>query len=241
MINKDVHSRDLFSEKATSTIIIGRSFYCSHERDYEKDVKATYDAYVDALEQARKWVENFKGDLKQSAKVYGMQYIKPATATHVPLKAGVNEYIFRQKLRVFVKEVEKIDNLSPEDIAVWKVRDKKSRVADPETSSVSLNNVGEMPLTVYKIVEADGANWKDTFENLTAKLRAIKNINTFIDPAAEDGQIKSLADSCDHFDLLRGNENHIEAGVIITVPYVYEFEKPHLVDVHEVPAFSLTE
>lgn len=227
-------------ERGVTTEVIGKAIYSAHKRDYARDVSTIYEAYLDALTKAHKWVDGIEREKKNSAKVYGMHYKKPATASHISLKGNMIEYIFRQKIKVHVIEVAHIDNLSPEDIAIWKLRDRKSHLADPENMNVSHSHVAHMPLTAYKVIEADGMNWQDTFGNLVKKLNEIKNVNHYYDPASEESHIKPLSDSCDSFDLLYGNKNHIEAGVTMRIPYIYEFERPHLVEIHEVPESELT-
>ena len=222
-----------------STIAEGTASYCSHERIYTSDVRATFEAYANALKAARKWLAEFRGEHTHSARVYMTMYLKPAMAAHVALKAGVNEFKFKQRIRVFVREVDSVDECSPDHLSLWKLREKRSKVRETGSSDESKNILGQIPLTVYKIVSADGINWRDTFESLLKKLDEIKKVNYVHDPAASpEGEVVSLLNSCDSFDLLRGNENHIEAGVIMTVPYMYEFEKPHQVDVHEIPDFN---
>lgn len=219
-----------------SAIVEGTASYCAHERVYANDVKATFDAYVNALANAKKWIAEFQGDLKHSARLYMTQYVKPALATHVQHKAGITEFIFKQKIRVFVREVDSVEECTHEHYSLWRFRDLRSKVVEPESAGITAYTVGQIPVTVYKIISADGINWKDTFERLLERLDEIKNANTVHDPAAStEGELISLKYSCDTFDLLKGNENHIEAGVTMAVPYMYEFEKPHLVDVHEVP------
>jgi hypothetical protein len=225
--------KDLTSERTISTIVIGSASYFSHERVYEKDVQATFDAYKDALEQAMKWIYEFKGEQKYSAKVYMTEYLKPAKASHFPHKAGITEFIFKQRVRVFLREVTSIEECTPEMYAEWEKKEAESGLATNEAEIAGSGSCGHIPWTVYKIIKADGANWEDTFENVLKRLNALKNFNTMYDAAAES--LVSLSNSCDEFVMLRGNENHIEAGVRMTIPFVYEFEKPHLVDVHEAP------
>lgn len=219
--------------KDTSAIVTGKASYFSHERDYSKDLEAIASAFEDALNKALKWVGEYKTDHKYSAKVYETMYLKPAHASHIPHKAGVNEYIFKQRVRVFISEVTKVEPGPVKLHSEWIKKDNQSTVLDPVQGSSLLSVCGTMPCVLYKIVRADGNNLKDTFDNVLMELRKIKEYNNVQDVAAN--KMISLTKSCDEFVLLGNNENSLEVGVKMTVPYFYEFEKPHLVDIHEAP------
>ena len=77
-----------------------------------------------------------------------------------------------------------------------------------------------------------GANFTEAFDDLLVQLKLIKEYNNVAEGVCYTSV--SLINSCDEFELLHGTENHIEAGVKITMPFVYEFEKPHLTDFHDV-------
>lgn len=221
--------KNLSPEKSVSAVLTGRVSYFSHVREYEKDVQSTFDAYSDAVEKAKNWISELKNEIKDSVKVYAMEYQKPATATHKPLKAGVNEFIFYQRIRVFVKEVSEIVECSPVYYSEWKNKDRNSYLNDIYKKSGSLMPI---PGTVYKIVIGEGSNPGNTFDNVVSQLGELKKTYTMFDPVLN--KEISLVNSCDEIVLLRGNKNHIEAGASMTIPFVYEFEKPHLVEVHEV-------
>lgn len=229
MDSKSSEIKNLYPEKAISVVITGRASYFSHVREYEKDILSTFEAYKNALEKAMNWVSELKCEIKDSVKVFSTEYQKPAKATHIPLKAGINEFVFNQKIRVFVKEINEIRECSPECYIEWKNKDISSILNGMQTSSGSLMSV---PGTIYKIVMGDGEDLKNTFKNLVSQLRELKKTCSMYDPILK--KEISLLNSCDEIVLLRGNANHIEAGVSMTIPYVYEFEKPHLVEVYEV-------
>ena len=229
MDSKSSEIKNLHPEKAISVVIKGRASYFSHVREYEKDIQSTFEAYKNALEKAMNWISDFKCEMKDSVKVYSTEYQKPAKATHIPLKAGINEFVFNQSIRVFVKEIFEISECSPECYSEWKNKDNNSILLGGHSGTGSLMTI---PGTIHKIVMGDGKDLNSTFDNFISQLRELKNTFNMYDPILK--KEISLLNSCDEIVLLRGNANHLEAGVSMTIPYVYEFEKPHLVEVYEV-------
>jgi len=226
---KSPEIKNLNPERSVSAIITGKSSYFSHIREYEKDLQSTFDAYLDALDKAMNWIYEFKSELKDYIKVYTTEYQRPAKAKHIPLKAGINEFVFSQRIRVFVKEVTEIKECSQECYNDWKLKDKNSYLNSLKTIPAAHMRV---PGTVYKIVMGEGTSLKTTFENFISQLNELKKTCTMYDPVLK--RDISLMNSCDEIVLLKGNSNQIAAGVSMTLPYIFEFEKPHQVEVYEV-------
>ncbi len=224
-------------EKKYSTIVVGSASYYAHERNNESELQCAWDAYKDALLRANDWVSEYVRDFENSAKVYKTEYIGPAERAHVAGKAGINEFIVKQSVRVSVREVTNIISCTSEVYEDWENKERDCeengfKITPRPPGDVSRTSCGQIPHSVYAIIMGHGANFDETFHDLLEQLKLIKEQNDMTDGVCFD--MVSLASSCDEFELLHGTENHIEAGVKITMPFVYEFEKPHLTDFHDV-------
>jgi hypothetical protein len=224
-------------KKRYSTIVVGSASYYAHERNNESELQCAWDAYKDALVHARKWISEYERSFENSAIVYKTEYIGPAERTHVAGKAGINAFIVRQSVRVSIREVTNIISCTSEVYEDWENKEKECEehgfVATPRPpGDPRLSSCGQIPHSVYTIIMGHGANCKESFEDLLQQLDLIKLCNNMLEGVCSDSV--SLVSSCDEFELLHGTENHIEAGVKITMPFVFEFEKPHLTDFHDV-------
>lgn len=226
----------IVSIRNISAIVTGAASYHSHERDYEKDLQTILEAYQDALRKAMKWIHEYDAEHEFAALVYETMYIRPAVASHIPHKAGITEYIFKQKVRVFLKEITSVTKCPLSVLAEWEKKDRETTLQNQTDGQVTDNVCGHMPCTLYKIVSGEGSNLRDTFENVLKKLNELKIKNKVYDPASK--KLIPAANSCDEFVLLRGGNRRVDVGVKMTIPFIYEFEKPHPVDIHEVPELS---
>jgi hypothetical protein len=225
-------------KKKYSTIVVGSASYYAHERNNESELLCAWDAYNDALVHAGKWISEYERIFEHSAKVYKTEYLGPAERTHIAGKAGINEFIVKQSVRVSVREVTNVVSCTAEVYEDWENKERESEKQGFESSpiqnssSVTRPFFGQVPLSVYTIIMGHGANFTEAFDDLLVQLKLIKEYNNVAEGVCYTSV--SLINSCDEFELLHGTENHIEAGVKITMPFVYEFEKPHLTDFHDV-------
>ncbi len=226
-----------FVLKKVSAIVLGSASYYAHERNNESELQCAWDAYKDALFQAKKWMSDFQRDFENSALVYKTEYIAPAERTHISGKAGIIEFIVKQSIKISVREVTNVISCTSEVYREWEDKERESEeqgmLTTPSREGGSQgNSCGLIPHSVYAIIMGHGSNCRESFEDLLHQLKLIKECNKMSEGVCSE--YVSLTNSCDEFDLLHGTENHIEAGVKITMPFVFEFEKPHLTDFHDV-------
>lgn len=230
------------AEKRSSTIVAGSATYKAPERNNESDLKCAWDAYADAISRAKQWISDYERSFENSAVVYKTSYLGPAKITHAAAKPGNNAFTVIQSIRVTVREVKDEDfSCDSKVLEYWESRQKESEELGfnpvpplPGSLNPIPGQCGNIPNSVYTIIRGtEGTSWKEDFEHLLQQLELIKGNNSIWDDVQKCN--KGLINSCDEFEMLNVNKLCIRAGMKITMPFVYEFEKPHLKDFIDVP------
>ncbi|MBS1551643.1 MAG: hypothetical protein JST15_06210 [Bacteroidetes bacterium] len=220
---KSKNSTSFSQGKFTSTAIVkGTASYSAFKREYASDLKAAWEAYKEAIHNSKNWVSEFEKAGEYSAIVYKTRYAGLSVKTEISENNKQAKFTVIQKIRVSVKEVTNIIPCIYEEYEEWEKKEKKSELAPPPIRNLITPSpsCGNIPGSAYKIIKGYGANWEDTFGDITDQLESIKICNHMWDYARR--MEISLKYSCDEFEMLRGHENFIEAGVKMTMPDFYK-------------------
>ncbi len=220
---KSKNLRSFGPEKFTASAIIkGYASYTAFKRDYALDLKYAWEAYKEAIHHSKNWISEYKKEDEYSAIVYRTKYLGSVKKTELAEAGGLVKFIIIQRVRVSLKEITNIIPCSSEEYKTWTSKENKSDLAPlPVRNLISPSpSCGNLPGSVYKIITGYGANWEDTFCDITDHLESVKICNHMWDYARR--LEISLKYSCDEFELLSGHENYIQAGVKMTMPDFYK-------------------
>lgn len=220
---KSKNLRSFGPEKfSASAIIKGYASYIAFKRDYALDLKYAWEAYKEAIHHSKNWISEYEKEDEYSAIIYRTKYLGSVKKTELTEANGPVKFIIIQRVRVSVKEITNIIPCASEEYETWAKKENESDLAPPPVRNLisPSPSCGSIPGSVFKIIKGYGANWEDTFGDITDHLESIKICNHMWDYARR--MEISLKYSCDEFELLRGHENFIEAGVKITMPDFYK-------------------
>lgn len=230
-----------FMGTSTYQIFEGISSYKSFERNYESDVQAAYQAYKEALDKARYWINFYKSGMsdKTFTGVIKTKYIGPAiTGRSGSIEHGDHMFWVRQKIRVSVAEVTRKISYDPDDL---KLHESMQTVLPhgpdpyPDPSEVHhRDQIGGIPNSIYHVFGGLVNTGRSSFEKvlkLTEKLMRYEvtdiTINDFL----------TFHNACEEYELFTFSKNH--TGVRLTIPDIYQMyedlKTSEIPELHNVP------